>query len=175
MQKHHAPCNASTLQHTLLASAQTHTTGNFFLPAQDHCSRQARRNALRHWFFPEAMDLGLVLALLVFKIALTPAIWLFVRWRCTRPQAGWVIDFDSRTLHSVRQTRNVELALHPEMGLLAHGKVIEITHPTQGPLLTLFTATHSSTPQDRQAQEALTRLLAQKLGLRLVGCRVNLA
>jgi hypothetical protein len=60
------------------------------------------------------------------------------------------------------------------MGLLAHHRQIDITHPTRGPLLTLFTAAGSNDSQDAVILETLATTLVDKLQLRLVGCRITM-
>lgn len=170
-------CINATVQQAFLEAIRRDIVGPLFLPQQDRCSKQAQRNALKQWLYPDSVlgEWVLVLIFLVLKIPLTPAVWLFIRWRSARPQAGWEIDFEARRLCSVRQNPALTLELTPEMGLLAHHRQIDITHPTHGPLLTLFTATTSSSAEHHKAQEDLATLLAQRLELRLVGCRVNLS
>ena len=171
------PCSTQgqALQHVLLETLQAHSGGRLFLPCLDQSSPKAKRNAVIEWFWPEIMDFWLALALMPFKVLLLPAVWGFLHWRAQRPQPGWDINFEARTLRAIQQQHNGLCPLEAGMGVLAHHRVIEITHLARGPVLTLFTATRSTDPEDQIAQEALARLLAERLALRLTGCRVNLA
>ena len=145
-----------------------------YLPCTDLVSALARRNALREYFATSLVSGAPPLILLPLLILLSPLVWLWIDLSSRRPQPGWIIDQDALEICSVGQKVTRRLRLEPDMGLLAHHAVIEITHPARGPLLTLFTATASTDQEDKSAQEDLARLLANRLGLRLVGCRVNL-
>ncbi len=99
---------------------------------------------------------------------------IFWLWWRTHPQPGWLVDWGGFRLQAVGQKHTDTCQLSADMGLLAHHRQMDITHPTRGPVLTLFTAAASSDPLDQSAQETLARILAEKLNLRLVGCRVAL-
>lgn len=175
----HPPSGSSTVQCLVLAAVQDESSGSVFIPCVDRSSKAAFRSSLSGllaggmlwgdiWF--------LKLVLLPLVLPLYVAYWF---WRRRRPQPGWLIDWDHRRVQAVRQkhnnnNNNNNCPLTPEMGLLAHHRQIDITHPTRGPVLTLFTAAPSRDPQDQLAQEALAQALAERLSLRLVGCRVQL-
>ena len=142
----------------------------------DFCSPRARRNQIADWFIPVYAPGELWLYLLLpIKLLLFPVYLGYVYWRCRQAQPGWKIDFAQGRVQAVRQHNNGCLQLEPGLGLLAHHRRIEITHPINGPLLTLFTATCSRSAADQQAQERLAQLLAERLRLRLVGLRVDLS
>jgi hypothetical protein len=159
-----------TAQRLVLADIRTDATSEIFLPCQDRSSKAAFRASLSKLFlstFPIPELWILLWPVLPFYVAY----WF---WQRHRPQPGWLIEIQKRSLQAVRQKQPKSYLLTPEMGLLAHHRQIDITHPTQGPILILFTAAPSSDPQDAIALENLANTLAEQLQLRLVGCRVAL-
>lgn len=163
-----------TVQRQILARLQSATSPPLFIPCDDRHSLQAYRGhlfgllqSLMCW--PEFW-----LIWLIFLPVIVPVHAVYWFWRRTRPQPGWLLDWDNLRLRAVQQNTDATYPLSSEMGLLAHHRQIDITHPTHGPVLTLFTASASSDPLDQSAQESLARTLAEKLNLRLVGCRVAL-
>lgn len=166
---------ADTAQRQILASLQDPAARPAFIPCDDRHSLAAYRGHL-HQVLRDLLpwaDLWIIwLVLLPVVVPLHGAYWL---WRRTRPQPGWLVDWENLRLQAVGQKNKGTCQLSPEMGLLAHHGQIEITHPTYGPVLTLFTAAASSDPQDQVAQENLARALAETLKLRPVGFRVQLS
>ncbi|WP_295550201.1 hypothetical protein [Limnohabitans sp. Rim8] len=163
-----------TGQRQILARLQSPTSTPLFIPCDDRRSLQAYRGhlfgllqSLLFWtdFWP------IWLIFLPFIVPVHACFWF---WRRTQPQPGWLLDWDNLQLKSAQQNTDATYPLSPDMGLLAHHRQIDITHPTRGPLLTLFTAAASTDPLDQREQENLARTLAEKLNLRLVGCRVAL-
>jgi hypothetical protein len=157
-----------TAQHFVLHDLQASSEGGIFIPCVDHHSKAAYRSSLSD-LCSGAFAMWPIVLLLV---PLHAAYWF---WQRRRPQPGWQIDLRQRSIVSVRQKRQQTFMITPEMGLLAHHQQIDITHPTRGPLLTLFTAAQSTDPQDAIALEALARSLVEKLELRLVGCRITMS
>ncbi len=160
---------ADTTQRQLLMHLQDTSAPPVFITCDDRRSLAAYRSCLSDVIgSPLLFNFWLVLP---FVLPVVTFYWL---WRRTRPQPGWRVDWVGLRLQAVGQKHTETCQLLPDMGLLAHHRQIDITHPTRGPVLTLFTAAASSDPLDQSAQEALTRTLAEKLHLRLVGCRVAL-
>jgi hypothetical protein len=164
------PLWTHTAQRLALDILMAHTSDKLFLPCADRCSKAGFRASLSG-FFTNTLPAS---ELWFFLLPLLPFYTAYWFWRRLRPQAGWQIDMNRKHLDAVRQKLPHSLQLTPEMGLLAHHKQIDITHPTRGPLLTLFTAAPSRDAQDTLALENLARTLAERLQLRLVGCRVSL-
>lgn len=161
---------ADTTQRQLLRQLQDTSAPPVFIPCDDRHSFAAYRNGLSEVLGnPVLLNFWLVLPVVL------PIITVYWFWRRTRPQPGWRVDWTDLQLQAVGQKNTHTLQLSLEMGLLAHHQQIDITHPSRGPLLTLFTAATSSDPLDQIAQENLARTLAEKLKLRLVGCRVALS
>lgn len=140
-----------------------------FMPCMDRSSKAAFRKALSD-LFTSTLPLPELWFLLIPLVPFYIAHWF---WRRQRPHPGWLIDLHERKLESIRQKNHKTCQLTLEMGLLAHHRQIDITHPTRGPVLTLFTAAPSNDPQDKLALENLAQTLAKRLQLRLVGCRVS--
>lgn len=172
--RHLKPSWDDTVQRQILARLQSATSSTLFIPCDDRHSFAAYRGHLFQLlqnllFSTEFWRIGLI-----FLPVIVPVHAVYWFWRRRRPQPGWLLDWDRLQLRAVQQKTDVTYPLSPDMGLLAHHRQIDITHPTRGPVLILFTAAASGDPLDQSAQEALTRTLAEKLHLRLVGCRVAL-
>lgn len=164
-----------SLQHTLIETLSDPNASRLFVPCLDRCSVQAQRNAMLRWLLPDLPVLPwLALPLMPLKLLLLPFFCAYLEWRRRLPQPGWEIDLQNGQLRAVRQRQHAHLQLEPEMGVLAHRQVIQITHPRRGPVLKLFTATCSAATEDKSAQEALAKLFADRLKLPVVGCRVYL-
>jgi hypothetical protein len=171
--RHLKPVCGDTAQRQMLARLQSATSSTLFIPCDDRHSFAAYRGhlfqLLKILLCTELWPIGLI-----FLPVIVPVHAVYWFWRRRRPQPGWLLDWDKLQLRSVQQKTDVTYPLSPDMGILAHHRQIDITHPTRGPVLILFTAAASGDPLDHNAQEALTRTLAEKLHLRLVGCRVAL-
>ena len=167
--RHRAPWSVTT-QRLLLEELTTNTCGKMFVPCTDQTSRAGFRSGLSSLF---TNSVGFIEILYLWPVILPvyAAYWI---WRRRQPASGWLLDMDRRCLQSVRQKQAQTHVLTPEMGLLAHHRQIDITHPTRGPILTLFSAASSADPQDTLAMQQLAMALADQLQLRLVGCRVAL-
>ncbi len=163
------PLWTHTAQRLALARLEADTSGTWFLPCADRCSKAAFRASLSD-LFTNTLPVPELWFLLLPVLPFYTVYWF---WRRLRPQPGWLIDMNPKHLQAIRQKQPKTLQLTPELGLLAHHRQIDITHPTRGPVLTLFRAAPSSDPQDALALENLTRTLAERLQLRLVGCRVS--
>jgi hypothetical protein len=160
---------ADTTQRQLLLHLQDNAAPTAFIPLDDRRSFAAYRTNLSDVLgSPLLLNFWFVLPVVV------PFITAYWFWRRTRPKPGWLVDWAGLKVQAVGQKQTATFQLSPEMGLLAHHRQIDITHPTRGPVLTLFTVAASSDPLNHSAQEALARTLAEKLHLRLVGCRVAL-
>lgn len=162
---------ADTTQRQLLILLQDTSAPPSVIPCDDRCSYAAYRTSLSDVFGIGSPFLVNFWPLMLIVIPVHSIFWF---WRRTRPKQGWLVDWAGLKVQAVGQKQTATFQLSPEMGLLAHHRQIDITHPTRGPVLTLFTAAASSDPLDHSAQEALARTLAEKLNLRLVGCRVTL-
>lgn len=158
-----------TAQRQLLMRLQNTSSPPAFIPCDDRRSFAAYRSSLS----------GVLGSTLLFNFWLALPIVIsfhsiFWFWQRIRTQPGWHVDWTGLRVQAVGQKHKDNCQLSPEFGLLAHHRQIDITHPTLGPVLTLFTAAASSDPQDQSAQESLAKTLAESLNLRLVGCRVAL-
>jgi hypothetical protein len=158
-----------TAQHFVLHDIQASSEEEFFIPCVDHYSK-AYRSSLSDL----CSGAFTMLNMWPFALLLVPLHAAYWFWQRRKPQPGWQIDLRQRSIVSVRQKRQQTFMITPEMGLLAHHQQIDITHPTRGPLLTLFAAARSTDPQDAITLEALARSLVDKLQLRLVGCRITM-
>jgi hypothetical protein len=158
-----------TTQRQLLMQLRDSSTPPAFIPCDDRRSFAAYRGNLS-----EAIGSQLLFNFWLVLPFVLPVITVYWLLRRARPQPGWLVDWEGLRLEAVGQTNTDTCQLSAEMGLLAHHRQIDITHPTRGPVLTLFTAAASNDPLDQSAQETLARTLAEKLNLRLVGCRVEL-
>jgi hypothetical protein len=160
---------ADTTQRQLLIRLQDTSVPPPFIPCDDRRSFTAYRSSLT-----DVLSSTLLFNFWFALPIVIPFHGIFWFWQriCTQP--GWNVDWTGHRLQAVGQKHNDTCQLSPELGLLAHHRQIDITHPTLGPVLTLFTAAASSDPLDQSAQENLARTLAEKLNLRLVGCRVAL-
>ncbi len=171
--RHLKPLWDDTVQRQILARLQSATSSTLFIPCDDRRSLRAYRGhlfgLLQILLFWTAWPIWLI-----FLPVIVPVHAVYWFWRRRRPQPGWLLDWDKLQLRAVQQKTDATYPLSPDMGLLAHHRQIDITHPTRGPVLTLFTAAASGDPLDQSAQESLARTLAEKLNLRLVGCRVAL-
>lgn len=158
---------AVTTQRQLLKHLQDTSAPPAFIPCDDRRSFAAYMD-----YLSDILDnLSLFSSWFILPIIL-PVITVYWFWRRTRPQPGWLVHWEGLRLQAVGQKDIYTCQLSAEMGLLAHHRQIDITHPNRGPVLTLFTAAASSDPLDQSAQETLARTLSEKLKLRLVGCRV---
>ena len=170
MATHHDDKWKRSNQRVALDTLNASATGKFFLPCVDQCSKTALRSDVGDLL----IDIMPISALWFLMIPLLPFYLLYWIWRRTQPQPGWMIDFEKRTLQAVRQKDNGTCQLTNDMGILAHHRYIEITHPTRGPILTLITSPRSTQMEDLHAQEELAKQLADRLKLRWVGCRIEL-
>ncbi len=158
-----------TTQRQLLRNLQFNSAPPAFIPCDDRRSFAAYRTSLSE-------VLGLTLSFnfwLVLPIVI-PIHGIYWWLKRIRTQPGWHVDWIHLRVQAVGQKNVRDFQLSADMELLAHHRQIDITHPTAGPVLTLFTAAASNDPLDQKAQENLARTLADTLKLRLVGCRVAL-
>jgi hypothetical protein len=158
-----------TAQHFLLHEIQA-SRGEIFVPLVDHHSKAAYRSSLSD-LCSGALTMVNLWPFALLVVPLHATYWF---WQRRRPPPGWQIDPCQRSIVSVRQKYRQSIKITSEMGLLAHHRQIDITHPTRGPLLTLFTAAGSNDSQDAVILETLAKTLVDKLQLRLVGCRITM-
>ena len=159
-----------TPQRLVLEKLKKDTSGKIFVPCTDQTSRVGFRASFSNLFTGGVPLIGFWPLSLVI-LPLHVAHWF---WRRRQAPPGWMIDMDQRFIQAIRQKHQQTFELTQDMGLLAHHGQIDITHPTRGPIITLFTAAPSSDPQDTAALRDLALMLAERLRLRLVGCRVVL-
>ena len=160
-----------TTQHHLLCDVQNEKSRKIYCPSADKYSKVAFRASLLNLFSNTVPFMGLGPLLLAF-LPFYMAHWF---WQRHRQQPGWIIDLHQRSIQTVWQKYDHSYQLTSEMGLLAHHRQIDITHPSQGPILTLFTAASSKDPLDAKAMANLAHILADRLQLRLVGCRIDIS
>jgi len=136
----------ATTQRQLLLRLQDTYAPPAFIPCDDRRSFSAYRTSLS-----EVLGSPLLLNFWFVLPVVLPVITTYWFWRRTRPQPGWRVDWAGLRLQAVGQKHTDTCQLSAEMGLLAHHRQIDITHPTRGPVLTLFTAAASSDPLDQSA------------------------
>ena len=164
----------SPIQYRLLAQLDV-GAAQLFLPSQDVWAKSAFKRGLARLFGWPAVVASLEWLLLLFMpIALLLLPFYLLRWwlRQRRAQPGWRVDFAARELRPELQPGQATLALDGALGVLCHGRTIELTHPERGPVATLLQAA----PMQAADAEQLNRLaaaLARRLGLRVVGLRAD--